>query len=44
VTTSGSTATPTPWPTSDQVITALGTIQDREDLHPNWASVLGRLR
>ncbi len=44
MTTSGSTATPTPWPTSDQVITALGTSQDREDLHPNWRSVLGRLR
>ena len=38
------TTTPTPWPTSDQVITALGTIQDRADLHPNWRSVLGRLR
>jgi hypothetical protein len=38
------TAAPTPWPTSDQVITALGTMQDREDLHPNWRSVLGRLR
>jgi hypothetical protein len=37
-------ATPTPWPTRDQVVTALGTMQDREDLHPNWRSVLGRLR
>jgi hypothetical protein len=36
--------TPTPWPTRDQVITALGTMQNRDDLHPNWASVLGRLR
>jgi hypothetical protein len=26
------------------VITALGTMQDRDDLHPNWRSVLGRLR
>jgi len=38
------TAAPTPWPTSDQVIAALGTMQDRDDLHPNWRSVLGRLR
>jgi hypothetical protein len=38
------TATPTPWPTSDQVITALGTMPDRQDLHPNSRSVLGRLR
>ncbi len=38
------TTTPTPWPTRDQVITALGTLQDRDDLHPNWRSVLGRLR
>jgi hypothetical protein len=38
------TAAPTPWPTSDQVITALGTMQDRDDLHPKWRSVLGRLR
>ncbi len=37
-------ATPTPWPTRDQVVTALGTMQDRDDLHPNWRSVLGRLR
>jgi hypothetical protein len=37
-------ATPTPWPTRDQVITALGTMQDRDDLQPNWRSVLGRLR
>jgi hypothetical protein len=37
-------AAPTPWPTRDQVITALGTIQGRGDLHPNWRSVLGRLR
>jgi hypothetical protein len=44
MTTSGSTAAPTPWPTSDQVITTLGAMQDREDLHPNWRSVLGRLR
>jgi len=38
------TAAPTPWPTRDQVIAALGTRQDRDDLHPNWQSVLGRLR
>jgi hypothetical protein len=44
VTTNETTATPTPWPTRDQVITALGTMQDRDDLHPNWRSVLGRLR
>jgi hypothetical protein len=36
VTTSDTTATPTPWPTRDQVIAALGTMQDRDDLHPNW--------
>jgi len=39
-----STATPPPWPTRDQVIAALGTMGDRDDLHPNWGSVLGRLR
>jgi hypothetical protein len=44
VSTNDTTATPTPWPTKDQVITALGTMQDRDDLHPNWRSVLGRLR
>jgi hypothetical protein len=44
VSTNASTATPTPWPTRDQVITALGTMQDRGDLHPNLRSVLGRLR
>jgi len=38
------TTTPTPWPTRDQVIEALGTMGDRGDLHPNWRSVLGRLR
>ncbi len=38
------TATPTPWPTRDQVIAALGTMADRDDLHPNWRSVLDRLR
>ena len=42
--TNGSTTTPTPWPTRDQVIAGLGTMGDRDDLHPNWRSVLGRLR
>ncbi len=42
--TTDTTATPTPWPTRDQVIAALGTMADRTDLHPNWQSALGRLR
>jgi len=42
-TTTSTTTTPTPWPTGDQVIAALG-MQDCGDLHPNWHSVLGRLR
>jgi hypothetical protein len=43
VTTNETTATPTPWPTRDQVITALGEAREHGDLHANWDSVLGRL-
>jgi hypothetical protein len=42
--TSNDTATPTPSPTRDQVIAALGHTRERGDLHPNWDSVLVRLR